>query len=902
MPNHIQDKEKFRNRRLQYEMQSKTLLKEAQETLGQSVLTSEEREHYGNLMRMQVDAEEELALENTNRFQEKVEEESEKSKEKRRKKHNEEYREMAAEYGSGVTMETATMQRNIKRFNKSWEKEESKMTAEKAADIADISGDLFDFTVIKGSKQNIDIQRILRTIAVLEKYEHEDIDALPLSADRKMKLKIGIGTLSQLKAAKDALLSENALDKTTGELDKKKLNQYGKTEVSGNTGISELIRENAMYSHSEETNNAIAAYKEALSAQYRQQEESREALELSGKDGERLRKIIDEKKKFYEKERDKRRTEFEALKEKKAGHITGKADELLQDCYNWHEEEDTYKVEIESKKELEQQLASKKTKRDLAADLRALLIIEEQKEEYKEAHRQSVRLDRMIRGVFEGKPMTADMRMELFKEYEFTEYEETQFTRVSAQGEKDAVSSAKKKMDAARQGKTEDVLAEEMKERSRLEKDADNFQNFLGGRTIESLSQEEKKDYKKYIDFIQNEDKERKLNIRELEKWLGSNAEMAALKGSLDFEKDQISNETEMVSTLKTLGNLILSVTPMVAGIIEMKKSMEEGALEQGKAFSDTVSGGMTLGSLGLSNFTKSTYKVAGKTLETNTGEAARYLGGGADILTGVTGVVTSSIQISKERDRRKNTQDKMSEYEEKIKVDDSELSNLKADLNRMKLMLGAVGKNSSIEIADNAVKIATNIVKTARGVASIALGPLSTVLSMSITGLTVAAENISAKIAANRKFTLRREYVTQHFGEFLEKIKGENLKGEKFANLSDRDIKHTFLKFLGAQSGKRSEAGIRKMAVDSNYLTTNKQGDAEELKQTKAETLEAMNLNKDATRVDVMKAMGATEDQAKNPLRESNNIYKEQLNRSKKFGQYALTRWLRSGMKWILR
>lgn len=942
MSQFVQDKEKFKNRQVLYDTQSKVLLKEAETVLGHSALASEEREHYGNVIKMQVEAQEGIALEKAGYIHDKVDAESQKTKDERKK----DYEKAVLEHGGGVTMETAAMKRNLKRFQKSWTKEKAKLTDEQAAEMIDVSGNLFEIAFIKGSKQHIDIKKIMYTLNVLEKYDGKNIDNLNIPEDKKLKLKVGLAALAELRDVKEKILEENALDEEGNIIAKR---EDVIKEGSENTQIAELLKEKEMLSHSDTLESAINRYKDALAAAYQAQENGRTNLEPSGQEKIRLQELLAKKNTEYEKERQKTEDDLKKRKNSPSGTSTGDIDKLLEDCCNWHKEENFYKADIEAKKALAKELEKTKGKEKEAANIRALLLLDEQNAEYKEAHYQHLRYERMFLGVCEGKPLTADMRMELFRDYGFTEYEEKKIAKIDQQKKAAAVLSARNKM----QGKSEEELQKELKEKGRKEKEADYFQNFLGGRSIDSLSKNEKEKYKEYIDYIKTEDTERKINIQELENWLAADAEISGFKDALNLDKNKILDENEQktlsdkfdglcekVSSVLEKADIALSssdyvtgfalgdnyddslydgiseyaghglagvsnLVSVVTGVKSLTNWKENETEDNIEAVSDTLSGLTDFGRMGLEIFTKTeevinvadkaTGELIEKTVETTTGTVARMLGGGVDIIGGISGITTSSMKVNEAGTRTNDTQNTMDEFKNNLTTANEQV---KSELKKLSLILKAANQSASIELADGVTNIVTNCVKTIMGAAKMISGPVGEVIEAPIKLVTFIAEKVSERIAISRKATLRREYVTEHFNDLIEKIKKNNLSGNKFANLSDRDIKHTFLKFLGAQSGKRSEAGIRKIAVDSKHLME-RANDSTEVQDYKIKTLKAMGLEETSKRPEIMQAMGATEEQSKNPLKESNRIYRDQLKRSKNFGEWAITRGLRKAWRW---
>ena len=915
MITHVEDKNKFKNQESIFKQQSEQMLRNAQlQVREHTMLGRNETEYYGGMLSRELEAQNDFAMEHARNSQKDIEAESKKSRDKRRKQ----YEENRIQHGSNVTMETAAMQRNIVRHRKDWKKEQKKLETnsekdiKKAAGTVNVSTNLFDITMIKGSRQHIDIKRIMHACNLLEWFQKNSgqIDRLPI--DQRVKINAGIAALPRLLDARNALLASHALNEN-GAISQRAQGDEGE---SSNIGIAEMIQEQRMLTHTATVEQAVNAYKQALQEGFAQQRQNLNTeLQLGGE----LKNELDEKvrEKRAQRSREWNQWEQDNMRYIVAYQGAGKTGELFYDTLNWKKELDERTVLIEAKREL---LSRKEQERDTggAEKLRALILMDEQSADYQEALHQSNRMMRMFKGVFEGKPLTTAMRLELARNYQFAQFEVGTLQNESPENITAAVERAK----LQRRHFTDS----ERKEKGRREKRADRLQSYLGARSIASLSASELKKYGVDRQTVANME-DRRINLMQLEKWLAQDGEMKALKDALRMENEQEAEEKngwDYAEKVENIGSSAVAVLDKAFLMIETEERfrLSKEAFEESEIMEKVGNiGNITYGIGDILTFmstaqnirkwkelsTEDQIDTVGDALSavgdlTRTGfetfgsaEIADKIFAGTDAVSGVFGMVTSAMRLGNSNKRRLRTKEQMNIFDEENELFDQKL---KADLIRLRTMLGAANKTASIEMADNITNFTTNMLKTlvatgrffTLGIAELADAPVKL--------LSALAETISGKVVSARKASLRRKYVTDHFGEMIGRIKKENAEGNHFANLSDRDIKHTFLKFLGAKSGKRSEAGIRKMAVDSSYLIENTVDS--DLKQYKKDTLTAMGLEENAKRSEVMQAMGATEAQAENPIIESNRIYRDQIRRGKDFKEGWFGRAWRKTKRWL--
>lgn len=596
----------------------------------------------------------------------------------------------------------------------------------------------------------------------------------------------------------------------------------------------------------------------------------------------------------------------------------GKTGKLFQDTLNWKKELDERAVQIEAKREL---LSRKEQDRDTegAEKLRALILMDEQSADYQEALHQSNRMMRMFKGVFEGKPLTTSMRLELAQNYQFTQFE---VGTLQAENPEDITAAVERAKLQRR-----DLNDSEMKEKGRREKRADRLQSYLGARSIASLSASELKKYGIDRQTVANME-DRRINLMQLEKWLAQDGKMKLLKDALWMENEQDAEEEkngwDHAEKVENIGSSAVAVLDKALLMIETEERfrLNKEAFEESEIMGQVGNiGNITYGIGDILTFmstaqnirkwkelsTEDKIETVGDALSAvgdltrtgfetfGSGEIAGKIFAGTDAVSGVFGMVTSAMRWGNSNKRRLRTKEQMNIFDENNALLNEKL---KSDLKRLKTMLGAANKTASIEMADNIVNFTTNTLKTIVATGRLFTLGAAELVDAPVKLLSALAETISGKVVSARKASLRRQYVTDHFRDMIERIKMENVEGKHFSNLSDRDIKHTFLKFLGAKSGKRSEAGIRKMAVDSSYLLENTED--RDLKQYKKDTLTAMGLEENAKRSEIMQTMGATEAQAENPIIESNKIYRDQIRRGKDFKEGWFGRTWRKTKRWF--
>lgn len=911
----IQEKERFKQQELHFQQQSEHMLRNSQLQVRQrTMLGKNETEYYGGMLSRELEAQNDLAMEHARNTQKDIEAESQKSRDKRRKQ----YEENQILHGSNVTMETAAMQRNLVRYQKDWKKEQKKLEKnsekdiKKAAGAVDVSTDLFDITMIKGSKQHIDIKRIMHACDLLEWFRQNSgqIDRLPI--DQRVKINAGIVALPRLLDARNALLASHALDEN-GAISQRAQGDEGE---SSNIGIAEMIQEQRMLTHTAAVEQAINAYKQALQEGFAQQRQNLDTeLQLGGELKNELDEKVEEKRAQFSREWNQWKLDnIHYVFNDQSGGDSG---ELFQDTLNWKKELDERAVQIEAKREL---LSRKEQEGDAegAEKLRAMILMDEQSADYQEALHQSSRMMRMFKGVFEGKPLTTAMRLELARNYHFTQFEVGTLQDENPEGITAAVERAKLQK--------RDLTDSEMKEKGRREKRADRLQSYLGARSIASLSASELKKYGVDRQTVANME-DRRINLMQLEKWLAEDEEMKSLKDALRMENEQDAEEEngwDHAEKVENFGSSVVAVLDKAILMVETEERLRlsKEAFEESEIMGQVGNiGNITYGIGDILTFmgtvqnirkwkelsTEDKIETVGDALSavgdlTRTGfetfgseEIAGKIFAGTDAVSGVFGMVTSAMKWGNSNKRSLRTKEQMNIFDENNALLNQEL---KADLKRLRTMLGAANKTASIEMADNITNFATNTLKTAVAAGRFFTLGAAELVDAPVKLLAALVETISGKVVSARKASLRRKYVTDHFGDMMARIKKENEEGNNFANLSDRDIKHTFLKFLGAKSGKRSEAGIRKMAVDSSYLIENTADP--DLKQYKKDTLTAMGLEENAKRSEIMQTMGATEAQAENPIIESNRIYRNQIRRGKDFKEGWFGRAWRKTKRWF--
>lgn len=847
-----------------------------------TVLSHADREQYGGMLRSHVEAQNDIVLENAKRFQSDIKAESDKSKDKRR----EQYAEERLKYGNRVTMETAAMERNIERFNKSWEKEQKNMNLnriddfKKAVDDLDVSGNMFDITVIQGSKQHIDIKKILHTRNLLRALVcHPKLPEMmhQLSMEQQVRLRTAMAAQGALEVATNTLLYENGFDEN-GELHED-FNAVRKE--SANSGITELIREREMLGHSEGLQDIVDEYKSAINR----------SLFNSGKDIEFTEKEMGMLQTMKTKVHQQTQ-QAETAKDKECGMLLDKvsdekvigATKLAHNYLTVYEQYVQMNEERASYVMLLKELIKKDSQdKVLMGKLRIKIRACEHDGKYMMALHQSRRLGRMLRGVCENKPLTIAMRLELAEVYGLEEY-----------AINDTVQQAN------------NVVYEKLKpeEQEEMERKADKFQNFLGGRSINSLSVEEQEENEEIIEFILKYDSRRTDDIAKLENWLKSDTETQQLENALLLDGEKIRDETKQSSAfgkIATAGKFagygklvasginsdgVLDTAGKVAGFITNNKSAIKSGLDKLAEGAGVVADigavakfadGVASGNLSVEDTAKAVTGVADivRVVEKFSGASKTFTD---NMQLGILGInslvdaVTSQVNYEQAKERLANTQNQINEFKKMKNVPENE----KKELERLTHMLESANKTADLDKMNSAVHAASGYASAA-GSAFKYLG-VTAVVTGAISGAAGVANFASDRYTATKKAGLRRDYLKEQIKSVFEKIHSN----EEFKNLSNRDIKHTVLKFMGTKTGKWSEAGIRKMAADSSSLLE-KDNNAT-IMDLRKKTRRAIGVGDHATRAEIMKALGANSSQAANPIKAANEIYKKRLERSKDF------------------
>ena len=289
------------------------------------------------------------------------------------------YNAMKDKYGSGVTMETAVLQREMAKYRSS-----------KSAALPDISSDIFERKNLQNAASHYDIRNIMQTRDALQKIS-KDPDAFgKLSLKEKTMVKAGLDAFSQLEAASAMLLKTNGLDEN-GHPDKGLLkDKPAKAEF---IDAGEKFRD----SFSSSLNKALSSpeLKLGKATQSRiEKNASDSAIEdtLRGKHLERVHEILQKKSvnKAYEEGLARLGEEFEKT------------------TAELHEKESVLKAMKDISRQAE---PAEKEK------LEARIACMEQDMDYYLLKNRNKRVERMIKGACMDRPVTVSMKQEMKDSY-----------------------------------------------------------------------------------------------------------------------------------------------------------------------------------------------------------------------------------------------------------------------------------------------------------------------------------------------------------------------------------------------------------------------------------------------------------------------------------------------------
>lgn len=474
------------------------------------------------------------------------------------------------------------------------------------------------------------------------------------------------------------------------------------------------------------------------------------------------------------------------------------------------------------------------------------------------------RLQRMVLGVCMDRPLTMSMRQELAEKYDFSGYAVNIETKID---EKEAKYSF---------DKTDDLKQAAFKYKGKykidkaLEKEVDNLENIIGERTIEEFIQDKGEKYvkrhAKAIYYMQSQKyQERKRRQRELVKYL--NEHFIELKDCLSLEEDSEAARKERSiklrekqRALRKLGYEELSTD------LQFAKDLHSNMIFYLSMANMTFVTGMSLSMQGST--------AAGQMISKTRLRCVGVLNVLNDIYYSVDSVVAVAANSKYAADAKKAA-GKLKERIEAFKKGDGKVSEeeLKAleGLRRLTTIMQhgvRMGSVQAVESAANAVFSINYAVADVFGIigATMAMVPYFAVLA----GSQAVAIGTEAK-----KSQLRGRYVRERFAAMYEDL--HSMEGDKdFLKLSARDKKHLMLKFLGAKTGKYSEAAILTAKSDADYILDQKEG-ADNI-EAKNEVIDAMGIEKNAfirklkgldekvSASEIMSKIGVSDFASKNP------------------------------------
>ncbi len=459
------------------------------------------------------------------------------------------------------------------------------------------------------------------------------------------------------------------------------------------------------------------------------------------------------------------------------------------------------------------------------------------------------RLQRMVRGICDGRPMTMSMRLELADKYHLKEYElKLQETEES--------NRAKYHFDNRDYADHADLKINNFTVDEALEKQADHMEHMMGEMSMEEFKEAKGKAYvKKYFRTFAYMESEkylvRKQNQRKFAQFLQKN--FASQKGSISLHNDD-QEINKRAAKLKKKNQL--------ARLYGIKEKETNGQVVQGTV--DTIQTVMDVGvaitdvSLGVATLVSN---VADTTQQFIT-DIEYMVSGPLTVLTCFQTAVKSLNAFFESGKYSYNAGKEVQKLQEsidafkagKVQFNAEELKQIEG-LRRLLLMMKnavTLGKVDAVKNLAKSIKSACSVASNTLGTLLIAANALAkTSVHVVCMGVDVAAEH--------GKKALRKTYVKNRFEEMFRAVEDKNTAMEAgFDGLSKHDIKHGLLRFLGAKTGKFSEAHALTAKTDADFLQ-DLEGD-KELKDSKKEVLKVMGLTENSKVEQVMLKLGAND------------------------------------------
>ncbi len=868
---------------LSYDAKAREVTNQLIEKVNGVALSREAQQHYGKLLKDEAANYEELQQPAQENLMVAQADQETKKQRKARVRLEEKYHSKRKVFGEGVSLRTQSMLDDRKEFKAHERKELNKVydaLTEKQKleyllehiNISDFSADMFEPKpgFVKPILMCLDK---LNKFAVLRRLSQVKDDAADESvkackqafaeldeAQQKKVTKI-VDLYNSFVTAAYKVLGENAIN-WKGKLDVEMARKDSRIE---NRRLVEFEKKIDATRHSQETEEAMAKFHEELS---RLQKDTRQdvsdnvAAQDAAKIEENAAKYKDDvTKKCEESIRyfKNKVSSFLGGREKEAclGSLSAELESLMQEQNKTDVDLEGISrtiadLENQKKENLRTKSKHNPTKYDTDKDLENRLAALKTYESYVSGSvdhfmrtKRIARLQRMIRGICDDRPMTMSMKLELADRYHLKEYE-LKLEDVEENNH------AKYHFDNRDYTNHADLKIKDFTVDENLEKEADRMENMMGEMSMEEFKKAKGKAYvKKYFRTFAYMESEkylaRKQNQRKFAQYLQQ--KFLAEKGSISLknEEQEIKDRSQEAKRKNQLARLY--------GIEDTKTGLE--------AVKDTAGTIQTVMDVGviLTDVSTTLSGVADTTQQiiTNFEFAAT---GPFTAITSLCTTVKSLCAVFENGKYSKNASEesaKLQQSMEEIIAGRKELTAAEVKqiegLQRMLVMMKNAVKLGKVEVVNNLAKS----IKAACCVASNTLGTLliatnaiaKLAVNVVATGVTTAAEH--------GKKALRKQYVKDRFEKMFKAVNDENTALEAgFDGLSKRDIKHGLLRFLGAKTGKFSEAHALTAKADAEYLQ-DLTGDAQMAEQKK-EILKIMGLTEKSKVQKVMLKLGADE------------------------------------------
>lgn len=524
-------------------------------------LLRDKREWYSGIVRQRESSENAFR---EHQLQIPFEQMSEREKKKFIRARKDDYHKGVKKYGELITHETIPLSREIKKYREQVAKEEKERTPGVEEDYqallkeVSISPELFEPKFVPGRKGFFDIAAIMQKRDTMKRIRDAHIEGKiveeHLTEEQKLQLECSINLCDELTNVITAILNKNKLDEK-GEVTTSREDEILKRETISN-GNADLKKRRISVGYKEPV-MVLVAMQQCLDAQaeikemhIKNMQQTLKAVnqQISSEDtGEKIeyRSSFKVERKFINTEGfqnyEKNYIAIMTLAGQKdtnwKGGMLQLNEEYLQLEYTRKEREK--RCEKLREKAEDNRLSPKEKE----AALTEAEFLMETKTALQDDKRMT-RVKRMLEGVLFQKPLSISMLLELNKDYGVGKLNE----KAIEEEQTDALTvSVKRKTRTSDQIVNFRALYNE-KQMERLEKSADHFENLLGTRTLEELTEEEQEKYKDIIAYMQSPEYEcRRLNQQALNIYLNTENGYSQMKDALIPEELKKESEQQQI-------------------------------------------------------------------------------------------------------------------------------------------------------------------------------------------------------------------------------------------------------------------------------------------------------------------------------------------------------------------